>query len=201
MPATAVYDANVLYPNTLRDLLIRLGRAGPVHARWTEQILAEMSTALRRQRPDVDEQKVGRLVQLMNSAVRDCLITGYEDLIESIVLPDKDDLHVLAAAITGSAEVIVTWNLRDFPAQVLSQYGIRAVSPDDFVLGLIRPARPVVWSSIQQIVDARLRRPQTAQDILAQLERDGLIRSTAELAGQLAGSHFGPRSRRHSRDW
>jgi predicted nucleic acid-binding protein len=182
MPATAVYDANVLYPNALRDLLIRLARAGLVHARWTEQILDEMSAALRRNRPDIDDEKMRRLRGLMNSAVRNCLIYGYEAAIDSIVLPDKDDRHVLAAAIAASAELIVTWNVRDFPADALSNHGIRAETPDDFVSELIDVARPVVWSCVQQIADARLTRPQTAYDILKQLERDGLIRSTAELA-------------------
>ena len=76
----------------------------------------------------------------------------------------------------------MTWNVRDFPADALSNQGIRAETPDDFVSELIDVARPVVWSCVQQIADARLTRPQTAYDILKQLERDGLIRSTAELA-------------------
>lgn len=141
-----------------------------------------MSAALRRNRPDIDEEKMRRLRGLMNSAVRDCLIYGYEAVIDSIVLPDKDDRHVFAAAITASAELIVTWNIRDFPADALSNNGIRAQTPDDFVSELIAVARPVVWSCVQQIADARLTRPQTARDILKQLERDGLIRSTSELA-------------------
>ena len=88
---------------------------------------------------------------------------------------------VLAVAMTASAKVIVTWNIRDFPAEVLAQYGIRAQTPDDFIAELIAVGRPTVWSCVQQIVDARVVRPQTALDVLGQLERDGLIRSVAEL--------------------
>lgn len=185
MPATAVYDANVLYPNTLRDLLIRLARAGLVHARWTDQILDEMSAALCRNRPDVGEDKIRRLRVLMNSAVRDCLVVGYEDLIDSLVLPDKEDRHVLAAAIVTSAQTIVTWNRRDFPVGALAEHGIRAQTPDDFISDLIQIARPAVWSCVQQIADARTQRPQTAHDVLNQLERDGLIRATAELTSEM----------------
>lgn len=181
MAAIAVYDANVLYPNTLRDLLIRLARAGLVKARWSEQILDETFAALRRHRPDVSEEKAKRLRELMNDAVRDCLVSGYEGLAASVSLPDEDDRHVLAAAMTASAQVIVTWNIRDFPAEVLAPHGIRAQTPDDFIADLIAVNRPVVWSCVQQIADSRVLRPQAAQDVLAQLERDGLIRSVAEL--------------------
>lgn len=182
MPQTVIYDANVLYPNTLRDVLIRVSRSGLVHARWTDQILDEMSGALRSTRSDIGEQKLLRLRRLMNAAVRDCLVTGYEEKIDSVDLPDKDDRHVVAAAITATAGLIITWNVRDFPADVLSKYGIRAQTPDDFVTDLIGLSRSTVWSGIQQIADARLHRPQTAADILAQLERDGLVRSVTEFA-------------------
>jgi predicted nucleic acid-binding protein len=181
MPQTVIYDANVLYPNTLRDLLIRVSRAGLVHARWTDKILDEMSDALRSTRVDISEDKLLRLRGLMNAAVRDCLVTGYEDRVESVALPDKDDRHVVAAAITAAATLIVTWNIRDFPADILAGHGIEVQTPDDFVSDLIKLSRSTVWSCVQQIADARLRRPQTAVDILAQLERDGLVRSTAEL--------------------
>jgi|SRR5580704_5425709 hypothetical protein len=78
MAFTVVYDANVLYPNTLRDLLIRISQAGLVQAKWTDEILDEMLRALSRNRPDIPPYKLDRLRQLMNEAVRDCLVSGYE---------------------------------------------------------------------------------------------------------------------------
>jgi len=83
-----VYDANVLYPNTLRDLLIRISQAGLVQAKWTNEILDEMLRALTRNRPDIPSDKLDRLRQLMNGAIRDCMISGYEPLIEGLKLPD-----------------------------------------------------------------------------------------------------------------
>ncbi|HLK75216.1 MAG TPA: PIN domain-containing protein [Streptosporangiaceae bacterium] len=94
-----MYDANVLYPNTLRDLLIRISQAGLVQAKWTNEILDEMIEALTRNRPDIPSNKLDRLRQLMIEAVRDCLVSGYEPLIEGLKLPDPSDRHVLAAAI------------------------------------------------------------------------------------------------------
>jgi hypothetical protein len=79
MAFIVVYDANVLYPNTLRDLLIRIAQQPHlVQAKWTDEILGEMSRALRKNRPDITEEKTARLCQLMNDAVRDCLVTGYQ---------------------------------------------------------------------------------------------------------------------------
>jgi predicted nucleic acid-binding protein len=181
MPTTVIYDANVLYPNTLRDLLIRVARAGLVHGRWTERILDEMSTALRRTRPDIDADKVGRLRALMTAAVRDCLVEGYDALVDTVDLPDKDDRHVVAAAITAGAQTIVTWNLRDFPTPTLAPFGIEALTPDDFLFQLACDTPEVVYSCIQQIADARTLAPQTVQDVMLQLERDGLIRTVTRL--------------------
>ena len=81
MTFTVVYDANVLYPNTLRDLLIRIAQSGMVQAKWTSEILDEMVTALTQNRPDIPPPRLDRLRDLMNAAVRDCLVSGYEPLI------------------------------------------------------------------------------------------------------------------------
>jgi predicted nucleic acid-binding protein len=140
MAFTVIYDACVLFPAPLRDLLIRLGYAGLVHARWTEQILDECFASLKARRPDLTEASLQRTRTLMNAAVRDSLVTGYEPLIEGLRLPDADDRHVLAAAIRAGAQVIVTSNLKDFPANGLLPFGIEARSPDDFVLQLLELA-------------------------------------------------------------
>lgn len=103
MAFTALYDANVLHPPGLRDLLIRLGQTGLFRARWTEQILDEMVRSILRRRRDLVEQRLERTRQLMCEAVSDCLVTGYESLIDGLTLPDPDDRHVLATRLVGSA--------------------------------------------------------------------------------------------------
>ncbi|MCC9311695.1 PIN domain-containing protein [Kitasatospora sp. RB6PN24] len=169
MAFVVVYDACVLYPNTLRDLLIRVARAGMVQAKWTEQILDEVDRALAGKVPD--EAKRRRLRELMNLAVRDCLVSGHEPLMEGLKLPDPDDRHVLATAIRAGAQVIVTSNLKDFPASCLDQWNVEAKSPDDFVLDLIGLDERVVYSCAQEIAAARRNPPVTFEDVLTQLER------------------------------
>jgi predicted nucleic acid-binding protein len=182
MAFTAVYDAGVLYPNTLRDLLVRIAQLpNLVQARWTDQILDEMVRALQKNRPDISDEKLARLRGLMIAAVRDCLVTGYEPLIPNLELPDPDDRHVLAAAIKVNAQVIVTRNLRHFPKDRLAPWGVKAKSPDDFVRDQIGIDRQAVWACVQQIVDSRRRRPVTVDDVLGELTRSGLVGTAAAL--------------------
>jgi predicted nucleic acid-binding protein len=182
MAFIVIYDANVLYPNTLRDLLIRIAQLPHlVQAKWTDEILDEMLEALRKNRPDISEEKAGRLRERMNEAVRDCLVVGYEPLVEVLDLPDPDDRHVLAAAVKVNAQLIITWNRKDFPQDKLAPWSIRAKSPDDFVRDTMDIDPQAVWACVQQIVDSRTRPPVTVEDVLDELERDGLVRSVAAM--------------------
>ena len=126
MPFVVVYDASVFYPDALRDPHIRVAGTGLFQAKWTRQIVAEAMAALARNRPDIPAARLERLGDLINDSVPDCLITGYEPLIENLKLPDADDRHVLAAAIKAGAQVIVTANLRDFPTKRPGAVGYRS---------------------------------------------------------------------------
>lgn len=181
MAFVVIYDANVLYPSTLRDLLIRVAQAGLVQAKWTDQILDETFRNLKANRPDLDSQKLDRTRKLMNEAVRDCLVTGYEPLIDALELPDPDDRHVLAAAIKSRAQVIVTDNLKDFPPEALEAWDMEAKSPDDFILDQIDLSSEAVYGAIQRIADSRDSPPATFSDVVAELERSGLVESVAAL--------------------
>lgn len=125
---TVIY-ACVLYPASLRDLLIRLGQTGVFRARWTQRIVDEALRSLARDRSDLDPDRLRRTGELINSSIRDCLVTGYDQLTASLQLPDENDRHVLAAAIRCGAQVIVTNNLRDFPCEALAPLGVEAQHP------------------------------------------------------------------------
>jgi nucleoside-diphosphate-sugar epimerase len=102
----------------------------------------------------------------MNEAVRDCLVTGYEELIGSLTLPDPDDRHVLAAAIRAGAEVIVTYNLTDFPAETLARFDIEAQHPDDFLVSLLDVAAAVVCAAVKRQRESLRNPPKSAEELL-----------------------------------
>lgn len=151
MAPVVVYDANVLYPSTLRDVLIRVGLARLVQPKWTDEILDEVFSNLRRNRPDLQAWRLDRTRRLMNDSLRDVSVTGYHRLINHIELPDPDDRHVLAAAIHVGARFIITKNLRDFPADACEPWGIRAEHPDAFLAGLQRDHPDVLRDVISQV--------------------------------------------------
>ena len=181
MPFTVVYDANVLYPNSLRDLLVRVAQAGLVQAKWTDRILDETFRSLKRDRPDLDQAKLDRTRVLMNRAIRDVLVTGYEPLIDVLDLPDADDRHVLAAAIKAHAQVIVTENVKHFPPICVRSWNVEARGADDFVLDLIDLNRPAVYAQVQRMADAWRNPPGTVDDVLSSLEHVGLVESVTSL--------------------
>lgn len=142
-----------------------LAQTGLFRARWTEQIHDEWIGNLRKNRPELKEEALTRTRQLMNAAVPDCLITGYEPIIESLPLPDPDDRHVLAAAIRGQAAVIVTYNLRDFPEDALRPFDIAAEHPDQFISNLFDLHPPAVTVAVRDM-RARLKNPTRSVDEL-----------------------------------
>lgn len=102
-PLTAVYDACVLYPAPLRDFLMWLALSGRFRARWTADIHKEWKRNLLKNRPDLTLEQLDRTSMLMDRAIPDGEVTGYEALIQGLSLPDADDRHVLAAAIRCNA--------------------------------------------------------------------------------------------------
>lgn len=134
---TVVYDACVLYPAPLRDLLMHLALSDLYRARWSDMIHDEWTRNVLASRPDLTQDQLNRTRQLMNAHVRDSLVSGFEYLIPSIKLPDPDDRHVVAAAIHSGASLIVTFNLKDFPADALKPYNLAAQHPDDFIVDLL----------------------------------------------------------------
>ncbi len=129
-----VLDSCVLVPTALCDTLLRLGADGFYRPLWSQRILLEVEDAIERLRPDLDPSRIRRRTEQMTKAFEDADVTGWEQVAAGLDLPDQDDRHVLAAAIVGGAQTIVTANLKDFPAEVLAPRGIEARGPDEFLL-------------------------------------------------------------------
>ena len=177
----AIYDACVLYPAPLRDLLIGLAATALFKARWTDQIHEEWIRNLLIARPDISPHLLTRTRKLMNLAIEDCLVTNYEPLIANLHLPDTDDRHVLAAAIQANAEVIVTFNQKDFPEKILLQYGIVSKHPDHFIVDIIQLNPNITVQAIHN-QRARLKKPpKNATEFLNCLRAQQLTKTSAIL--------------------
>jgi len=181
MAFVVIYDACVLYPAPLRDLLIRLAAKGLVRARWTDQILDECFRNILINRPDLNEASLQRTRDLMNRAIPDVLVTGFEKLIAGLDLPDADDRHVLAAGIRAGAQVIVTANLDDFPANKLTPYAIEAQHPDEFVMHQIDLAAGLVCATVSEQATSLKSPHRTVSDVLDTLRDNGLVQTVARL--------------------
>ena len=177
---TAILDANTLYLTLLRDLLLSLAKAGLFHARWTSTIHDEWTRNLAKDRPDV-AAKLPAIVALMNQTIPDCLVENYEPLMGCFSLPDADDRHVVAAAVAGHADAIVTYNLRDFPLEVVAPLGIEGLHPDEFVMNQLQLHDFTAIEAVKQM-RARWSNPsRTANELIDALERRGLPLTAAHL--------------------
>jgi predicted nucleic acid-binding protein len=183
----AFLDASVLYPVTLRNLLMRLTLNGLFQARWSKHVHDEWIRAVLRDRLDIPNEKLLAVRDAMNEHAEDSLVTGYEGLIEALHLPDPDDRHVLAAAIVGQADVIVTRNVRDFPPEPLERYGIEAQHPDEFIQHLLDLAPALVVAALRDQQTALTRPAMTMNEMLDLLDRIGLAETVAELRRIMGG--------------
>jgi len=155
-------------------------------AKWTDAIHEEWMRNVLQDRPDLNRKQLERTKELMNAHVLDCLVTGYEELIPSITLPDPNDRHVLAAAIKGRSDVIVTFNLGDFPAATLSKHGIEPRHPDDFVMRLVDVAADIVCGAAKRHRESLKKPPKSVDEYLATLEQQGLAQTVARLRSCVA---------------
>lgn len=176
-----VLDACVLYPAPLRDLLLSLASAGLYQARWTKMIEIEWIANLLANRTDLRPEALARTTQLMNQAIENSLIEGFECQIDAITLPDPKDRHVLAAANVSRATAIVTYNIKDFGQQT----AIDIVHPDDFCTALYTSHETAFLEAIQALRQ-RLRRPcKSAQQLLETYERQGLPKISSILRSKV----------------
>lgn len=179
-----VYDANVLFPAQLRDLLMRLAVAGLVRAHWSDKIHEEWMKSVLARYPDLQREHLERTRALMERALPAARVEGYEHHIASISLPDADDRHVVAVGMGVEAEAIVTCNLQDFPRRVLEPHGLQAIHPDAFVLSLYK-VHPDQVVQVMHTHRISLRRPaKSSVEYLATLAKAELAQTVAALRGR-----------------
>ena len=181
LKTVAVLDACVLYPPSLRDLLMWLATIAAYEARWTEEIHAEWTRNVLADHPDVTQAQLDRTRRLMSVAVPEGLVSGYEVRIPTLSLPDANDRHVVAAAMEASATVIVTFNLSDFPNAILRGYGIQALHPDVFLSALFDQDAELFLRGVEAHRGSLKNPPKTVQEYLATLRATGLQRLALRL--------------------
>lgn len=182
-PPTVLLDANVLYPAPLRDLLLQLALADLFRAKWTNAIHDEWIGSVLADRPDLTRPQLERTRGLMNAHVRDCLVTGFEALVAALELPDPNDRHVLAAAIVGRADMILTFNLKDFPQRHTAPYRIAAQHPDAFVARLLELDERRVCGAVRECRQRLRSPPKTVAGYLDTLAAQRLPATVSRLRG------------------
>lgn len=150
-------DANVLVDAQVRDLFCRFAEAQLIDVRWTEQILSETERALVNHL-DLNPEDTKRLSDALRRAFPFAAITDYGYLTEALRLPDPDDRHVLAAAVHGECDLLVTANVRDFPDTAVADADVAVLSVDDALSLLASWHRNQVADVVAKQV-ASLRRP------------------------------------------
>lgn len=141
-----VLDACVLFPTLTRGLLLDAAAAGVFTPLWSDRITSEWTHAARKH---TDSALVGVEAALLADQWPDAVVAIPEDAEEGLSLPDVDDRHVLAAAIAGQAQAIVTFNMRDFPGRTLAQYDVQPWHPDVFLLTALAEAEAAMLGAVQ----------------------------------------------------
>lgn len=182
MPFPAFLDTCVLYPAYLADTLLRLAEASAYRPLWSADVLAELRRNVIER--GIPSDKVDRRIALMTRSFPDALVTGYESLVEGMA-NDPKDRHVLAAAVRANAEVLVTFNIRDFPEPALKPYDIVAVHPDEFLLDQLDLDPGLTMMILRQQAASYRREPTSVPGVLVLLERTGVPRFAAEMRRHL----------------
>ena len=168
-----------MHPSIVRGAILWFAASRLFRPLWSEAILAEWEESLRRRFPDLAADHFQRQRAYMDS-FGEALVEDYEPLMPALALPDPKDIHVLAAAIHGRADAIVTHNLKDFPVEVAARHGIEVKHPD-FIVNVIdldtAKGLPAIGSQRRQFRNPAV----TAEDYLDRFRKSGLVQASHRL--------------------
>ena len=182
----AFLDACVMVPIAPCDTLLRIADSGAFCPLWSQRVVDEAVRALQRIHPDVAPSRFLSRFHSMDRAFEDALVEGWEPLEQGIVLPDPNDRHVVAAAIRGRADVIVTENTKDFPERTLQPLGLKALRHDQFLLDHFELSPSAVSRIVTDQAAAMNRPPVDTDLLLARLARSGARGFAAAVRDRLA---------------
>lgn len=166
-------DTSAIFGGALNDLLLTLAEQGMFRPLWSAGVLDELQRTLPRR--GIPADAIDHRIAMMRAAFPDAQVTGYEDLIETMSC-DEGDRHILAAAVRANVELIVTFNLRHFPAAALDPYDIEARHPDDFLLDQLELREDIVLNALRSVLSSYENPPMTVDEYLDLLTRAGIPR-------------------------
>jgi hypothetical protein len=146
-PPRVLIDACVLYPGTLRRVVLGCAAAGLIRPSWSPRILAEWAHAAGRGGPAAAAEAAAEIARLRAERPAAEVLPD-PDVEAALDLPDRADAHVLAAALAAGADLILTRNLADFPARALEPHGLRAEAPDALLMRLWLADGPAVAAAV-----------------------------------------------------
>jgi len=172
-------DTCVLYPIVLTDTLLRIAEQSVFRPHWSSDVMAELRRNLA-DVPQVGKEGAQRRIEAMNRAFPAATVTGYEPLISGMEC-DPKDRHVMAAAVHSECQVVVAYNLKDFPAESMAKHQLEAVHPDTFLLDQL-DLYPEAVSNALRRQSAKSARPKlTALQLMGSFEKLQLAGFAAEL--------------------
>ncbi len=178
---SAVLDACVLVPIALADTLLRVAERGLYRPLWSEQLLGEARDAICEIHPTADAARIDRRFATMDAAFEDARIEAHPEVEIEFYLPDLDDRHVVATAVVGRADAIVTMNVRDFPIEVMDSLAIEVVHPDDFLLNQLDLAPRLVVDVVMEQAAQTTSPKLTPIDLASRLARAGVPKFADEI--------------------
>jgi hypothetical protein len=184
-PPVAIYDACVLYPFHLRNLLLQCAVDRLVDARWTDEIHDEWMRSLLADRPALSRDDLTRTRGLMNRVLPEANVIGYQRHVEAVRLTDLDDRHVVAAAIEANASLVVTWNVRDFPLRELARHGLRRQTPDALLMDLYEALPEITVATTASARTNLTRSGISAPEFVQILSRQGLRRFAQAISAHM----------------
>lgn len=179
---TAFLDANVLYSAAIRDICMEVALAKMYRAKWSADVHREWIESLLSNRPDLKRINLERTRELMDQTIPSAMVTGYEQLIEGVSLEkDPDDRHVVAAAIVGRCDIIVTNDLSHFPVDKLKDHDLEVQRPDDFLAHHLELDPGTFCSAVRTARVGKKNPPYSVDEYLSNLTQQGLVVTVAEL--------------------
>ena len=169
-------DTCVMYPTVMREVLLAVAGQGLFTPLWSQRILDEWSRAAAKLGPEGQVQADAEIAMVTAHWPKARVPEPPKGLLDRLWLPDDNDVHVLAAAISGNADLILTENAKDFPRGILAEEGLSRSDPDGFLIGLNASAPEAVRAAVGEVHDTANRLSDRPWDLRKLLKKARLPR-------------------------